>query len=40
MLAMWCGGVAGWLYVVVRYKLILGKTSQQVRSERMVRLEL
>jgi membrane associated rhomboid family serine protease len=40
MLAMWCGGVAGWLYVVVRYKLILGKTGQQVRSERMVRLEL
>lgn len=40
MLAMWCGGVEGWLYVVVRYKLILGKTGQQVRSERMVRLEL
>lgn len=39
-LAMWCGGVAGWLYVVVRYKLILGKTGQQVRSERMARLEL
>jgi membrane associated rhomboid family serine protease len=40
LLAMGCGGVAGWLYLVVRYKLILGKSSQQFRSERMVRLEL
>lgn len=40
MLAMWCGGVAGWLYLFVRWKLILGKTGRQVRSERVARLEL
>jgi membrane associated rhomboid family serine protease len=40
MLAMWCGGAAGWLYLFVRWKLVLGKTGRQVRSERMARLEL
>jgi membrane associated rhomboid family serine protease len=40
MLAMWCGGVAGWLYLFVRWKLIMGKTPQQIRSERVARLEL
>jgi membrane associated rhomboid family serine protease len=40
MLAMWCGGVAGWLYLLMRYKLLMGKTGQQVRSERVARLEL
>ena len=40
MLAMWCGGVAGWLYLFVRWKLVIGKSGQQVRSERVARLEL
>ena len=40
MLAMWCGGAAGWLYLFVRRKLVMGKTGQQVRSERVARLEL
>ena len=40
MLAMWCGGVAGWLYLFVRWKLVMGKTGRQVRSERVARLEL
>ena len=40
MLAMWCGGLAGWLWLTVRTKLLMGKTSQQIRSERVARLEL
>jgi membrane associated rhomboid family serine protease len=40
MLAMWCGGVAGWLWLIIRAKLFLGKTPQQIRSERVARLEL
>jgi hypothetical protein len=40
MLAMWCGGLAGWLWLAVRTKLLMGKTPQQIRSERMARLEL
>ena len=40
MLAMWCGGVAGGLYLFVRWKLVMGKTGRQVRSERVARLEL
>ena len=40
MLAMWCGGGAGWLYLLVRWKLIMGKSGRQIRSERMARLEL
>lgn len=40
MLAMWCGGLAGWLWLRIRAKLFLGKTPQQIRSERVARLEL
>jgi membrane associated rhomboid family serine protease len=40
MLAMWCGGLAGWLWLRIRSKLFLGQTPQQVRSERVARLEL
>jgi len=40
MLAMWCGGMAGWLWLSVRAKLFMGKTAQQIRSERVARLEL
>ena len=40
MLAMWCGGVAGWLWLAIRQKLLHGKTAQQIRSERIARLEL
>ena len=40
MLAMWCGGLAGWLYLFVRWKLVMGKTGAEVRSERIARLEL
>jgi membrane associated rhomboid family serine protease len=40
MLAMWCGGLAGWLWLVVRAKLFMGKTAQPIRSERVARLEL
>jgi len=40
MLAMWCGGVAGWLWLAMRAKLFMGKTAQQIRSERVARLEL
>jgi hypothetical protein len=40
MLAMWCGGLAGWLWLVARAKIFMGKTAQQIRSERVARLEL
>jgi membrane associated rhomboid family serine protease len=40
MLAMWCGGLAGGLWLFVRTKLLMGKTPQQIRSERVARLEL
>ena len=40
MLAMWCGGLAGWLWLRIRAKLFLGQNPQQIRSERMARLEL
>ncbi len=40
MPAMWCGGIAGGLYLFVRWKLVMGKSGQQVRSERAARLEL
>jgi len=40
LLAMWCGGLAGWLWLQLRAKLFLGKNPQQIRSERMARLEL
>jgi len=40
MVAMWCGGVAGWLWLAARLKLLHGKPPQQMRSERVARLEL
>jgi len=40
MLAMWSGGVVGWLWLRIRAKLFLGNTPQQIRSERVARLEL
>lgn len=40
MLAMWCGGVAGWLWLTLRARLFMGQTPQQIRSERAARLEL
>ena len=40
MPAMWCGGVAGWVWLTLRTKLFMGKTPQQIRSERVARLEL
>jgi membrane associated rhomboid family serine protease len=40
MLAMWCGGLAGWLWLFVRTKWLMGKSPQQIRSERVARLEL
>jgi membrane associated rhomboid family serine protease len=40
MMAMWCGGVAGGLWITIRAKVFLGKTPQQIRSERVARLEL
>jgi membrane associated rhomboid family serine protease len=40
MLAMWSGGAAGWLWLRIRAKMFLGQTPQQVRSERVARLEL
>ena len=40
MVAMWCGGIVGYLWLVLRAKLFLGKPPQQIRSERMARLEI
>ena len=40
MLAMWCGGLAGWLWIRIRSKLFMGQSPQQIRSERVSRLEL
>jgi membrane associated rhomboid family serine protease len=40
MVAMWCGGLAGWLWLAVRTKWLMVKTPQQTRSERVARLEL
>ncbi len=40
MVSMWCGGVAGWLYLTVRSKSLRGKPARQIRSERVARLEL
>jgi membrane associated rhomboid family serine protease len=40
MLAMWCGGLTGWLWLRIRAKLFLGQTPRQIRSERVARLEL
>jgi membrane associated rhomboid family serine protease len=38
--AMWCGGVAGWIYFAVRHKRMFGRTAQPIESERITRLEL
>lgn len=40
MLAMWCGGVAGWLWLFLSQKFLHNKPPQQLRSERVARLEL
>ena len=40
MLAMWCGGLVGWLWLRIRTKLFLGQTPRQIRSERVAWLEL
>jgi membrane associated rhomboid family serine protease len=40
MMAMMCGGVAGWVYFVIRHKLLFGKSGQPIESERIARLEL
>jgi len=40
MLAMWSGGLVGWLWLRIRTKLFLGQSPQQIRSERVARLEL
>src|SRR5262245_41289597 len=40
MLAMMCGGVAGWFYLLLRGKLLLSRSSQPTDSERIARLEL
>ena len=40
MFAMWGGGVAGWLWLAIRQKIFHGKSPQQIRSERIARLEL
>ncbi len=40
MLAMWCGGLAGWLWLAMHAKFLMGKTPQPIRSERVARLEL
>jgi membrane associated rhomboid family serine protease len=40
MVAMMCGGVAGWLYLAIRDKLLFGKSGRAIESERIARLEL
>ena len=40
MVAMWGGGVAGWLWLTIRAKVFMGKPPEQIRSERVARLEL
>ncbi len=40
LLSMLCGGAAGWLYLWIGSKRVMGRSSQQVRSERVARLEL
>jgi len=40
MLAMWCGGAAGWLCLVVMNKLASRHDHQPMPSERIARLEL
>jgi hypothetical protein len=38
--AMACGGLAGRLWLWLHSRLFLGRTSRQIQSERMARLEL
>ena len=38
--AMLCGGLAGWLYLSLRGKILMGRNSQPMDSERIARLEL
>jgi membrane associated rhomboid family serine protease len=40
MLAMWCGGLAGWIYFLVSSKRLMGRRAGQMASERIARLEL
>lgn len=40
LLSMMCGGAAGWLYLIVRRKLVMGPDSRRLNSERIARLEL
>jgi membrane associated rhomboid family serine protease len=40
MVSMWCGGLVGYLWLIIRAKLFLGKSPQQIRSERVARLEI
>ena len=39
-LAMLCGGLAGWLYLLLRGKHVMSRRGQVVNSERVARLEL
>jgi membrane associated rhomboid family serine protease len=38
--SMMCGGVAGWLYLAVRRRLVMSPESRRLDSERIARLEL
>ena len=40
LVSMMCGGLAGWLYLAVRRKLVVNLDSRRVDSERIARLEL
>jgi membrane associated rhomboid family serine protease len=40
MVSMWCGGLAGWIYLVARSHLLLRKGAQPIQSGRVARLEL
>ena len=39
-LSMFCGGVAGWLYLVIGQKRVMSRGSKVVESQRVARLEL
>ena len=40
MLAMWCGGIAGWIYFLASSKRLIARRSGQIESQRIARLEL
>lgn len=40
LLSMMCGGMVGWLYLIVRRKLVMSPDSRRLDSERIARLEL